>query len=74
MMIALNWLKTYKTEEQLTAQFDLVENTAGDWAWKYTQAFHGLKDDKVSKTIVHVYSFQLFVLIFFLLFLLFLPN
>jgi hypothetical protein len=63
MMLGLDWLKTYKTEEQMTAAFDLVENTAGDWAWKYAKAIQGLKDDKkVSKTIAHVYFFQQFVL------------
>jgi hypothetical protein len=59
MMMTLDWLKTYKTEEQMAAHFKVVEKSAGNWVWTYTKAIQGLKDDKVSETtIAHLYFFQ----------------
>jgi hypothetical protein len=48
MMMALNWIKTYKTEEQLAGRYNILEKTARKWVWAYTRAIQALKEEKVS--------------------------
>jgi hypothetical protein len=46
-MMSLNWLRTYKTEEEMAGQWGLIEQTVRDKVWKYTFAMAALKEAKV---------------------------
>jgi hypothetical protein len=47
-LMALNWLRSYKVEEQLAGSCKVTEKTARKWIWKYTGAIQALKAAKVS--------------------------
>jgi hypothetical protein len=49
LMMALDWLKTYKTEEQSAGHYNILEKTARKWIWQYTRAIQALKEEKVSQ-------------------------
>jgi hypothetical protein len=44
MMMAIHWLSTYKTEEQIAGNFKVVEKTVQKWTWFYTQKIQALKE------------------------------
>jgi hypothetical protein len=48
LLMAMNWLKTYKTEAELAGFFHLDEKTVRKWVWKYTFVIQALKGQKVS--------------------------
>ena len=48
LMMAIHWLATYKTEEQIAGTFKVVEKTGRKWIWFYTQKIRALKAEKVS--------------------------
>jgi hypothetical protein len=45
--MTMNWLCTYKVEEELAGTFKVSEKTARKWIWKYTSAIQALKGAKV---------------------------
>jgi hypothetical protein len=45
--VALNWLKTYRTEAQTAGTFKLDEKTVRKYVWNYVWAIQALKDQKV---------------------------
>ena len=47
-LMAMNWLKTYKTEAELAGLFKVDEKTSREKAWKYVKAIQALKHQKVS--------------------------
>jgi hypothetical protein len=47
-LMTFNWMKTYKTENQLAGHFGCVEKTARKWIWEYTGRIRALKEQKVS--------------------------
>ena len=47
-LMAMNWLKTYKTESELAGLFKVDEKTSRKWVWKYVKAIRALKHQKVS--------------------------
>ena len=49
-LMALNWLKTYKTENQMDGHFKCEEKTATKWIWIYASKIQALKTQKVKKT------------------------
>jgi hypothetical protein len=48
-LMALDWLKTYKTEEQMAGAFGNNEKTIRLKVWKYIGAVQAFKRDKVSE-------------------------
>ena len=46
-LMAMNWLKTYKTESELAGLFNVDEKTSRKWVWKYVKAIRALKHQKV---------------------------
>jgi hypothetical protein len=48
--IALNWLKSYKTEENMAITFRLAKKTIRTKAWRYAGTIWELKSQKVSAT------------------------
>jgi hypothetical protein len=70
MMMAIHWLSTYKTEEQIAGNFKVGEKTVQKWTWFYTQKIQALKGEKVITimpvpTTTHSY-YSNFVLFFLL--------
>jgi hypothetical protein len=48
-MMSLNWLRTYKTEEEMLGQWGFIEETVvRDKVWKFTFAIAALKGMEVS--------------------------
>jgi len=47
-LMTLNWMKTYKTEEEISGMFNVIEKTARKWIWIFTNAIQALKESKVS--------------------------
>jgi hypothetical protein len=56
--MAMNWLGTYKTEEQLAGNFKVTKKIAQKWIWKYTGAIQALKVVKVSSTTINNYTYK----------------
>jgi hypothetical protein len=48
MLMTLNWLRTYKTEEAVAGTFSVQEKTGRTWIWAHTHAIQALKAEKVS--------------------------
>jgi len=47
-LMAMNWLKSYKTEVELAGLFNVIEKTSRTWVWKYIKAIQALQHQKVS--------------------------
>lgn len=47
-LMALNWLKNYRSEAELAGQFNMDEKTARKHIWMYARAFQALKPEKIS--------------------------
>ena len=48
LLIALNWIRVYNTEEFMEGVFDKDEKTIREHVWKYILAIQQLKDVKAS--------------------------
>jgi hypothetical protein len=48
MLMTLNWLRTYKTEEAVAGTFSVQEKAGRTWIWAHTHAIQALKAEKVS--------------------------
>ena len=49
-LLALHWLRCYKTEAQLSGMFGFDEKTCRKYVWYYSAKIQALKEDKVSVT------------------------
>ena len=47
-LITMDWLSTYKTEEELARSYNMVEKTIQKRIWEYALALKALKAEKVS--------------------------
>lgn len=47
LLMAINWLKTYRTESQMAGTFKVDEKTVRNQVWKYVRAIQALKGQKV---------------------------
>jgi len=47
-LMTLNWLKSYKTEAEISGVFNVTEKTLRQWIWNYTKSIQALKEKKVS--------------------------
>jgi hypothetical protein len=49
-LMAVEWLRTYKEEEELAGKFKRDEDTVRKYIWRYATAIQKLKEKKVSNT------------------------
>ena len=47
-LITMDWLSTYKTEEELARSYNMVEKTIQKRIWEYALALQAIKAEKVS--------------------------
>ena len=47
-LITMDWLSTFKTEEELAGSYNMVEKTIRKRIWDYALAIQALKAEKVS--------------------------
>lgn len=48
-LVALHWMKTYKTEPDMSGRFKRSVRTLRTWIWGYVEAFQALKPHKVNE-------------------------
>lgn len=53
-LMALNWLKTYRTEPLLAGTFHINERTIRLYLWRFAQAIQRLKSRKVCLLLRHI--------------------
>jgi hypothetical protein len=53
-LLAMHWLRTYKTEAQLSGLFGFDEKTCRKYVWYYTSKMQALKEEKVSSLLRRV--------------------
>jgi hypothetical protein len=49
-LMAMHFLRAYRTEEQTAGTFRMNEKTARKWCWKYAKKIQALKGKKVSNS------------------------
>ena len=49
-LITMDWLSTFKTEEELAGSYNMVEKTTRKCLWEYALAIKALKAEKVSQS------------------------
>jgi hypothetical protein len=61
-MIALYWLNSYPTEEQLSGSFSINKKTARRWIWVCCHAIHALCEQKVGQKLSNVVLYFYFTI------------